>query len=367
MKRSTVLIGGLIFGLMIFSGFVFAQTKAPRRPATGGTSQVAYRHAWQFGYRAGYDDGYTNGKGDYSEDAPRDFAGSEDYNNADRTYKDSMGTLAEYQEGYRLGFELAYLDGYYGRPASTVIPANIGRIVIAKLNASGANAANTQNRAAAVPASGATGSRARPPAGEVRAGEAAAQSGGRTGGRNGVMVVPADVEMKIRLTSPINTRVSREGDRFTAVVLDPIDHADATIEGHIANLKRSGKATGKTELALAFDTIRWRDGRSGRLAAQVVRVYESETVKTIDEEGNVQSASRGKDTATRTAGGGAIGAIIGGIAGGAKGAVIGAVIGAGAGVGSVYIQGGKDLVLEPGTEILIRTAAPARNGVDEPR
>lgn len=361
MKRSVMLMGGLILGLTILTAIVSAQTTAPRRPATGAASQATYRHAWQFGYRAGYDDGYTRGRSDYSEDAPRDFAGSEAYNSADRTYKDSMGTLAEYQEGYRLGFELAYLDGYYGRPASTVIPANVGRIVIATLNAGGASPAATSGRparAAAVPASGATGSRARPA-------EGAGEPGARRNGRAGGLVVPADIEMKVRLTSPINTRVSREGDRFTAVVLDPGDYAEATIEGHIANLKRSGKATGKTELALAFDTIRWRDGRSGRLAAQVVRVYESETVKTIDEEGNVQSASRGKDTATRTAGGGAIGAIIGGIAGGAKGAVIGAVIGAGAGVGSVYIQGGKDLVLEPGTEILIRTAAPASAGAEE--
>jgi hypothetical protein len=53
-----------------------------------------------------------------------------------------------------------------------------------------------------------------------------------------------------------------------------------------------------------------------------------------------------------------LGAIIGGIAGGGKGAGIGAAIGAGAGIGSVYIDGGKNLTLESGTEILIRTSGP---------
>jgi outer membrane lipoprotein SlyB len=166
--------------------------------------------------------------------------------------------------------------------------------------------------------------------------------------------------MKLRLNDQISTKTNREGDRFTAVVLDPSDYADAIVEGHIAKLTTSGKASGKTEMALAFDTIRLRDGRSGRMAAQVEKVYQSEKVKTVDEEGNVESGSRTKDTATRGVGGAALGAIIGGIAGGGKGAAIGAVIGGGVGVGSVYVEGGKDLVLEPGTEVLIRTAAPAR-------
>ena len=112
-------------------------------------------------------------------------------------------------------------------------------------------------------------------------------------------------------------------------------------------------------MALAFDSIRLRDGRAGRFSAQVERVYESETVKTVDEEGNVESSSRTKDTATRGVGGAALGAIIGGIAGGGKGAAIGAVLGGGAGVGSVYVQDGKSLRLEPGTEMLIRTTGPA--------
>src|SRR5262249_48206662 len=125
-------------------------------------------------------------------------------------------------------------------------------------------------------------------------------------------------------------------------------------------LNLSGKASGKTEMALAFDTIQLRDGRSGRFAAQVVRVYQSETVKTVDEEGNVESSSRTKDTATRGVGGAALGAIIGGIAGGGKGAAIGAAVGGGLGAGSVFVQGGKELILDPGTEILVRSAAPAR-------
>jgi outer membrane lipoprotein SlyB len=173
------------------------------------------------------------------------------------------------------------------------------------------------------------------------------------------MVIPDGVPMKIRLTSPISTRTNQQGDRFTAVVLDPSDYAEAELTGHIGKLTRSGKATGKTEMALVFDTIRLRDGRTGRFSAQVERVYQSESVKTVDTEGNIESSDQTKDTAIRGAGAGALGAIIGGIAGGGKGAAIGGIVGATMGAGSVLLQNGKDLILDPGTEMLIRSTGPS--------
>ncbi len=118
--------------------------------------------------------------------------------------------------------------------------------------------------------------------------------------------------------------------------------------------------TGRTELALAFDRIRLQDGRNLELNASLEKIIESETVKKVDEEGNVQSGSRSKDAQVRGGVGAAAGAIIGGIIGGAKGAVLGAVIGGAGGVGTVYVEGDKDLVLEPGTEMIIRTERTRR-------
>jgi len=167
--------------------------------------------------------------------------------------------------------------------------------------------------------------------------------------------IPAGTEIKIRLEKEIDTREARDGDRFTATVLSPQRYADATIHGHVAKINKSGKLSGKTELALTFDRISLRNGQSGRMAAQVERVYGEDSVKKVDEEGNVETTSRTKDTAVRTGGGAALGAIIGGIAGGGKGAAIGAAIGAAAGVGSTAIQGSNKVKIESGTEILIRT------------
>jgi outer membrane lipoprotein SlyB len=329
----------VVFGLLVLPAGTLAQTQT--RPKVVTNSPSSYRHAYQYGYRAGYEDGFSKGKGDFTENQPRDYGNSESFRTADRGYSESMGTRLEFQEAYRIGFEMGYGDGYIGRPYSVTLPTNLGRTVIAAVNASGGGDVAAEPARPASQASQDDRDDNPPPT--------------RYSFR-----VPDGIEMKIRLTTQIDTKTNREGDRFTAVVLDPSDYAEGVIEGHISKLAKSGKATGKTEMALAFDSIQMRDGRTGRMAAQVEKVYQSEAVKTVDEEGNVQSDSRTKDTAVRSVGGGLLGGIIGGIAGGGKGAAIGAIIGAGAGAGTVLIDGGKEMTLEPGTEILIRTAAPAR-------
>ncbi len=162
-------------------------------------------------------------------------------------------------------------------------------------------------------------------------------------------------QMKIRLQDTIDTKNSADGDRFSAKVLDPSTHADATIEGHLARVQQSGKFKGRTSLVLSFDRISYPNGASRTMAAQVVRVYGEDAPKKVDEEGNVQTGNRTDTTIKRTGGGAAAGAIIGAIAGGGKGAAIGAAIGAGVGAGSTYIQGSSKIKLESGTEILIKT------------
>jgi hypothetical protein len=162
-------------------------------------------------------------------------------------------------------------------------------------------------------------------------------------------------EMKIRLQNEIDTKNAADGDKFTAKVLDPSAHADATIEGHIARVQQSGKFKGRTSLVLSFDRISYPNGASHLMAAQVVRIYGEDAPKKVDEEGNVQTGNRKDTTIKRTGGGAAAGAVIGAIAGGGKGAAIGAAIGAAAGAGSTYIQGSSKIKLEPGTEILIKT------------
>src|SRR5215510_6151642 len=344
-KAMTFAAFGFALSVALLGTFVVATAQPTQtRPKIVTNDPATYRYAYQHGYRAGYEDGFTKGKSDFNEGQPREFASSDAYNRADRGYEARMGTKAEFEESYRTGFELGYNDGFFGRPFTVSLPSNLRTVVIAAVNAN-------------APPPDPPASQAPPPSQRDNNRDNNSDRDDRFSKRP---IVPDGIEMKIRLNTEISTKTNREGDKFTAVVLDPSDFAEGVVEGHIAALNKSGKATGKTELSLAFDTIRLRDGRGSRFAGQVVKVYQSESVKTVDEEGNVETGSRGKDTATRGVAGGALGAIIGGIAGGGKGAAIGAILGAGVGAGSVLVQDGKNLILEPGTEILIRTAAPAR-------
>ena len=161
------------------------------------------------------------------------------------------------------------------------------------------------------------------------------------------------------LDTDLSTRTAAVGDRFTLRVTDPGEFAGATIEGHVSQIERSGRVTGRSVMTLDFDNIRLRDGRSSNFAGLVegVRTTSGEVVR-VEAEGAVRDDSQTNKTETRAAIGTAVGAIIGAIAGGGRGAAIGAILGAGGGAGSVYVEGRNDLDLNRGTEITIRAGAP---------
>jgi hypothetical protein len=168
-------------------------------------------------------------------------------------------------------------------------------------------------------------------------------------------VIAKNTELKIRLSSDIDTSVSKDGDKFTAIVIDPSQYAQSTVEGHIATVQQSGKLKGKTAISLVFDRILFTNNTERELPAQLVKVYDSESAKKVDNEGNIESGDKTKTTTVRAGGGAAAGAVLGGLAGGGKGAVIGAILGGAAGAGSTYIQGVNKIKLDRGTEMLIVT------------
>src|SRR5262249_48424011 len=227
-KAMTFAAFGFALNVALLGTFnsALAQTTQPR-PKVVTNDPVTYRYAYQHGYRFGYEDGFTKGKSDFNESQPREFSSSDAYNRADRGYESRMGTKAEFEEAYRTGFELGYNDGFFGRPFTVSLPSNLRSVVIAAVNAN------------APPSQGPPGSPASP--GQRGADQ---DPDGRISRRP---LVPDGLEMKIRLKTEISTKTNKEGDKFTAVVLDPSDFAEAEIEGHIAALKKSGRATGKTE------------------------------------------------------------------------------------------------------------------------
>lgn len=180
-----------------------------------------------------------------------------------------------------------------------------------------------------------------------------------TVGNEGFLVADG-TQIVATLNDNLTTKDSQENDRFTMTVRSPSQYEGATIQGYITGLNRSGRATGRSEMTLNFETIRLRNGSSYRFAGfvETVRTANGETVR-VNNEGNVQEGdNRTSTTAKRAAIGTAVGAILGAIAGGGKGAAIGAVVGAGAGAGSVYVQGRDDLELMSGTEVTVRASSP---------
>ena len=168
-------------------------------------------------------------------------------------------------------------------------------------------------------------------------------------------VVPIGTNLRVRLNDELSSKDSRVGDRFTATVVNPSRYDGATVRGHISAIRKSGTVQGRTTMNLAFDSFEPREGRSGAIHGQVVRIYDADSESSkVDEEGRVQSGSRGKQAIKRGGIGAAAGAIIGGIAGGGKGAAIGLIVGGAAGAGSLAVQGSKELRLERGTEMLVR-------------
>jgi hypothetical protein len=172
-----------------------------------------------------------------------------------------------------------------------------------------------------------------------------------TTARRVVPLVPVGTDLKVRINDTLSSKDSRAGDKFTATVINPARFDEGRVYGHIRSIVKSGKVKGRTTMNLAFDSITLSDGRSGTLHGYVTHVYGDKG--RTDNEGGVQSESRGRQTIKRSGIGAGAGAIIGAIAGGGKGAAIGLIVGGAAGAGSLAMGGSKELKIENGTEMLV--------------
>ncbi|MGB9179749.1 MAG: hypothetical protein WCB68_10940 [Pyrinomonadaceae bacterium] len=176
------------------------------------------------------------------------------------------------------------------------------------------------------------------------------------------IIVPASLKLSLELLSPLSTATSQKGDKFTCKVLSPAEYLGALIEGHVQKSKRSGKANGKAEMVLGFDTITLADGRIGNFNASVIEVFDVVAVGDqgrADNEGTVKEKSRVKRDALKISMGAAIGAVIGSLLGGGQGAVIGAAIGAAATATTTLATRGTDLEFKQGTQFTVVLNSPS--------
>jgi hypothetical protein len=291
--------------------------------------------ALERGYRTGYSDGYTAGYSDVTKQAPRDYKSKDDYQRADRSYNDAWGPIEDYRDGYQQGFEAGYTAGYERQQFNSSLPAGLRR--------RGSTQSTAPADANVPPATNDTQS-------EPDNTSAPAPNGGS-------LAIPRNTILALELLTPISTDVSQRGDRLQARVIEPAQYSGYIVEGRVSQIERPGKVKGVAKLQLAFDQIRSPDNRTATLHAELVEVTPMGGENTeIDSEGGVKGRDSTKDDAAKVGAASGVGAIIGLIAGGGKGAAIGAIIGGGVGTAGVMTQRGKDIRLEQGQHLKIRTS-----------
>ena len=317
------------------SGVLMRVSAAAAIPEGQGQSTALER-----GYRTGYSDGYTAGYKDISVNAPRDYQSKDDYQRADRSYNEAWGPIEDYHDGYKQGFEAGYSAGYERQQFNSSLPAGFGR------------------RGAAGPAANNTTAA---PANDTY--DTATKIGNDPNvnvadNMNRALAIPRNTILALELLTPVSTDASQRGDRIQARVVEPSEYAGYIVDGHIAQVKRPGKVKGVAQLQLAFDQIRSPDNRVAQLHAELIEIAPmgGDSEPQVDSEGGVRGRDSTKDDAAKVGAASGVGAIIGVIAGGGKGAAIGAIIGGGAGTAGVMTQRGKDIRLDRGQHLKIRTS-----------
>ena len=181
--------------------------------------------------------------------------------------------------------------------------------------------------------------------------------------------VPANTELRAALDTPLSTRISKPGDRFTATVSDPIRGsngwvvlpAGARIEGEVAEDESIPALRDKTQLTLRFRDVVLPSGQTIPLSATLISVNKTNgrNTKKTDEESHVRSGTRGKDVA-QDVGTGAGADTATGLAFGSplKGMAVGAL----AGGGYVLATKAKEVNLPAQTGMVIRLDQPLSGG-----
>jgi hypothetical protein len=309
------------------------------------------------GYRTGYSDGYQAGVSDLAANANREFQSKPEYDRADRAFNQAWGSLDEYRDGYRQGYEVGYNAAYDHKAFDSSIPPDLKRRTedstvqypkdANKTSGDPNQAAADPNKTSATDPNKTSDDQNNPPA---------------NNSANGPLVLPRNSILRVELMNNLSSDASQQGERFSARVLEPNQYQGAVLDGHIAQVKRPGKAKGNAELQLAFDTIKLPSGQSSKITAQVIEVIPnggSQGVGKVDPEGGVNGRSSTKSDVQKIAAATGIGAVIGVITGGGSGAAIGGTIGAGVGTAGVLTERGKDIHLTQGQQLRVRTNTDA--------
>ncbi|MBC7796647.1 MAG: hypothetical protein H7Z37_07230 [Pyrinomonadaceae bacterium] len=271
---------------------------------------------------------------------------------ANRAYSKNFGAEEDYRDGYQQGYEGGYGTGYDRQQFNSSIPDNLDRRGVRNVNISGSSNGYDDT------------SSTRP----NQNGDGGSNSNNDNGYDNGssqnnssqpTIIIPAQTEIIIELGNKLGTEENRQGDAFKAKVVSPIELEGATVEGRVTAVRQAGRIKRRSELTLSFDRIVLSDSRWSNLSGTLVEVVplaKKNTVSGVDNEGIAKGRSSLPSDAAKVGAATGTGLVIGAVAGGPAGAAVGAGVGAAFGLGAVLVMRGKEIKLEQGQQLRLKTS-----------
>jgi hypothetical protein len=172
--------------------------------------------------------------------------------------------------------------------------------------------------------------------------------------------IPQGSHVLLKLVNSISTRTAREGDFVYMKTATPIVvngefvvPVDSYVQGVVSHARRSGRVSGRAELAIRIENMTLPDGRMVRVSPHLSSIDSDGTDQKVEaKEGAVQQGgSKGAD-AERVAVIAGSGAAIGGLADRSwKGAGIGAGAGSAVGLATVLLSRGREVELRQGSTL----------------
>jgi hypothetical protein len=172
--------------------------------------------------------------------------------------------------------------------------------------------------------------------------------------------IPKNTHVLLKMVNSISTRTAIEGTQVYMRTASPISDGmqiivpvGSYVQGTVLVAKRSGKVSGRAELAIRLEVLTLPGGRTLKFSPHVSGVDDGETTqKVVNDEGKIQQGSTvGKDV-ERIAILAGSGAGLGGLADRSwTGAGIGAGAGSAVGLATTLFTRGKEVELRQGSSL----------------
>ena len=166
----------------------------------------------------------------------------------------------------------------------------------------------------------------------------------------GEVTIPAGQSILVRMVDGVDSSKNHVGDIFHASLETDLNvngtlvaHKGTDVYGRLAEAKKSGNFTGKSELQLELTRL----------------VIDGHDYPLVSSDYTLQGKGQGSQTAKKVGVGAVAGTIIGAIAGGGKGAAIGAAAGGATGAGVQVLTKGAQVKVPSETVLEFRLEQPA--------